>query len=177
MSLPTTRLVNASLFLLGWLACVWLGSSWWLLAPLALLGAHFVWLSSWAAEGKLVVSIMLAGAGLDSFLLQIGVIGFPGEPQLVPLWLLLIWALLGTTFNHCLEWSRRHWWLASLTGALLAPLLYGGYLALTAVSAPLGQVQTLLILSACWAVLFPLLHGFAQYYRQQHELAGRRRST
>lgn len=176
MSKTAAQGANALLFLLGWSACLVVGSSWWLLAPLGLLALHFVWLSSWQAEGKQVASIMLAGAALDSFLLQLGVIGFPGEPQLVPLWLLLCWALLGTTFNHCLAWSGRRWWLASLTGALLAPLVYLSYLSLTPMSAPLGTRRTLLTLAGCWAVLFPLLHGFAHHYRQQYLILQKRRA-
>ena len=75
--MPDRRLIaNAVLFQLGWLACVLGGNSYWLAVPLVALLVHFFWTSSWAAEGKLVVSVMLAGAALDSFLLQLGVLEF-----------------------------------------------------------------------------------------------------
>ena len=61
--MPDRRLIaNAVLFQLGWLACVLGGTSFWLAVPLVALLVHFFWPSSWAAEGKLVASVMLAGA-------------------------------------------------------------------------------------------------------------------
>ena len=61
--MPDRRLIaNAVLFQLGWLACVLGGNSYWLAVPLVALLVHFFWTSSWAAEGKLVASVMLAGA-------------------------------------------------------------------------------------------------------------------
>lgn len=163
-------IINASLFLVGWLACLWGGSSWWLLISLMALALHFRLVSSWSAEGKLVISVMLAGATLDSFLLQMDVLAYPGNPALVPLWQALFWALLGTTLNHSLAWTGRSWWLASLVGAVAA---LGCYSAISAVrGVGLGQhpATTLAIAAASWAVLFPLLHGFAHLYRDQYRM-------
>ena len=45
-------LVNAVLFQAGWFACVFAAKQPWLLAvPIAALLVHFLWTSSWAAEG------------------------------------------------------------------------------------------------------------------------------
>ena len=77
--MPVKLIANALLFQASWFACVLGGTSGWLLIPLAALVIHFTWISSWAAEGKLVVSVMLAGTALDSFLLQMGVFSFPGD--------------------------------------------------------------------------------------------------
>ncbi|WP_150304144.1 DUF2878 domain-containing protein [Pseudomonas saliphila] len=169
MSAPS-NLINASLFIVGWLACVLGGSTWWLLIPLVALTVHFVLVSSWSAEGKTVVSVMLAGATLDSFLLQMNVLTYPGDPALVPLWQALVWALLGTTLNHCLAWSGRSWWLASAVGAVAALLCYSANAALRGVGLGQNPMSTLAITSISWAVLFPLLHGFAQLYREQHRM-------
>ncbi|HDZ55924.1 MAG TPA: DUF2878 domain-containing protein [Pseudomonas xinjiangensis] len=168
--MPGMLIINALLFSIGWLACLLGGTSWWLVIPVAALLIHFQWVSSWTAEGKLVASVMLAGATLDSFLIQINVLGFPGEPTLVPLWLLLFWALLGTTINHSLAWSGRRWWLASATGAGTGALVYLAQAWLADLSMPMGRETTLLILAAIWAVVFPLIHGFAHLYRQQYQL-------
>lgn len=175
--MPGKHSANALLFLIGWIVCVIGGTSWWLLIPLAIFAVHFIVISSWAAEGKLVASVMLAGGALDSFLLQMGVLDLPGDPQLIPLWLLAIWGLLGTTLNHCLAWSRRYWWLASITGAIIGVLIHLTASMMNVITLPLGQQTTLLILIASWAIVFPLLHGFAQVYQQQYEsrMAGARR--
>ena len=80
-------IVNTLLFQLGWFACVFGGDSLWLLSVAAMLAVHLLWTSSWAAEGKLLITVFLAGSALDSFLLNLGVFDF-GEPRtLIPLWL------------------------------------------------------------------------------------------
>ena len=73
-------IVNTLLFQLGWFACVFGGDSLWLLIVAAVLAVHLLWTSSWAAEGKLLVSVFIAGSALDSFLLNLGVFDF-GEPR------------------------------------------------------------------------------------------------
>lgn len=162
---------NASLFIAGWLACLLGGYSWWLVIAVVALVMHFALVSSWSAEGKTVISVMLAGATLDSFLLQMNVLTYPGDPVLVPLWQALFWALLGTTLNHCLAWSGRRWWLASLVGAFAAVICYSASVMLRGMTLALGPPITLGVLAASWAVLFPLLHGFAQLYRDQQRLS------
>ncbi|KAA0692381.1 DUF2878 domain-containing protein [Halopseudomonas laoshanensis] len=168
--MPVKLIANALLFQAGWFACVLGGTSVWLLVPLAALIVHFTWISSWAAEGKLVVSVMLAGAALDSFLLQMGVFQFTGEPLLAPLWLVLLWAMLGTTLNHCLAWSAKPLWMACVLGAIAGPFSYFAGAALAEVRLPLGTQLSAVILAICWAIMYPLLHGFAHLYREQFRL-------
>ncbi len=162
-------LANALLFQLGWLVCVFAGDSFWLLAVAAIIAVHLLWVSSWAAEGKLLLSVFLTGSALDSFLLNLGVFDF-GEPrQLIPLWLALLWLLLASTLNHCLAWTAQPWWRGSLLGALAAPLSYYAGARLAGVTLPLGTGPTLVILALTWAVVMPVLHGFARLYRAQYE--------
>ncbi|MGB7389098.1 DUF2878 domain-containing protein [Pseudomonas neustonica] len=169
--MPIRLIANALLFQAAWFACVMGGTSWWLLIPAAALLIHFIWISSWAAEGKLVVSVALVGAAIDSFLLQLGVFDFASTDTLVPIWLVLLWALLATTLNHCLAWTAKPIWLASILGAISGPLSYFTGSALNdSVMLPLGTQHTALILAPIWALIFPLLHGFAHLYREQFRL-------
>ena len=169
--MPDRRLIaNAVLFQLSWFACVLGGTSIWLVVPVVALLVHFFWISSWAAEGKLVVSVMLAGAALDSFLLQLGVLQFAGQETLVPPWLALLWALLATTLNHCLSWTARPIWRAALLGAIGGPLSYLAGARLAEVGLPLGQLNTVLLLGGIWALVMPVLHGFAHLYREQYRM-------
>lgn len=170
-------LANALLFLLGWLVCVFAGDSPWLLAVAAIVAAHLLWVSSWAAEGKLLLSVFLAGSALDSFLLNLGLFDF-GEPrQLIPLWQALLWLLLASTLNHCLAWTAQPWWRGSLLGAVAAPLAYYAGAQIADVALPLGTWPTLAILAAVWALAMPVLHGFAKLYRAQYQQSLRSRRT
>ncbi len=161
-------LLNALLFQLGWFLCVFAAQQPWLLLGVPLLLAiHLGWVAGWHAEDRLLVSVLLSGAALDSTLLQMGVLDFAGDSLLLPLWLAALWLLFGTTLNHCLAWSARPWWRASLLGACGGPLSYYAGAQLAGVGMPLGLWPSLLILAGCWAVLLPLLHGFASLQRQR----------
>ncbi|MBV4477233.1 DUF2878 domain-containing protein [Pseudomonas sp. B2M1-30] len=155
------RLANAVLFQVGWLACVLGGNSLWLLLALAVLVIHLRWISGWAVEGRLILSVVIVGTAVDSVLRTVGVFEFKDLSPLIPLWLMLLWALLATTLRHCLQWSARPIWLASLLGALGGALSYyaGGQLA--GVRFPHGELPTLIGIGLLWAMLFPLLHYMA----------------
>ena len=156
-------LLNALLFQLGWFLCVFAAQQPWLLLGVPLLLAiHLRWVAGWHAEGRLLVSVLLSGAALDSTLLQMGVLDFAGDSLLLPLWLAALWLLFGTTLNHCLAWSARPWWLASLLGAVGGPLSYYAGSQLAGVSFAYGTAPTLIGLALLWAMLFPLLHRVAQ---------------
>ncbi len=160
------QLLNAALFQLGWLACVFSpGQPWLLLLALGLLGLHLAWFSSWAQDGKLLVSVALLGTVVDSLLLRLGVFDF-GQPRaLIPLWLILLWPLLACTLKHSLAWSAKPWWRASLLGGLSAPLSYYAGAQLAGVSLPYGTIPSLLGLALLWSGLFPLLHFLAGHYQ------------
>jgi len=157
-----TLLANAALFQLGWFACVFSPEQpWLLLVPLLVLGLHIGWLSSWAAEGKLLLGSLLIGVTLDSALLHLGLFDF-GQPRLlIPLWLALLWPLLASTLRHSLAWTARPWWRASLLGAISAPLSYYAGAHLAGVALPYGSTVTLLVLALLWAGVLPLLQHLA----------------
>ncbi|CAH0224599.1 MULTISPECIES: DUF2878 domain-containing protein [Pseudomonas] len=156
------RIANAVLFQLGWLACVLGGNSLWLLLAVAALVIHLRWISSWAAEGRLILCVVIVGTAVDSVLRYLDVFRFADASPLIPLWLMLLWALLATTLRHCLAWSARPWWLASALGAVGGALSYyaGGRLA--GVQFPYGEAATLIVIGLLWAGLFPLLHLMAR---------------
>lgn len=169
-----TTVLNTILFIAGWTACVLGGDSLWLLIPALVLLVHFLYVSSWAAEGKLVVSCMLIGSVISSAMLQMNWLNIFGHSQLTPLWLALSWALVGTLLNHALLWSARPWWRASVLGAIAVPLMYLAVAQRPDVVLTQALGVSLPLLAATGAVLLPLLHGFAQLYREQYQLTKRR---
>ncbi|WP_122611799.1 DUF2878 domain-containing protein [Pseudomonas viridiflava] len=156
------QIANAVLFQLGWLACVLGGNSLWLLLALAALVIHLRWISSWAAEGRLILCVVIVGTAVDSVLRYLDVFRFADASPLIPLWLMLLWALLATTLRHCLAWSARPWWLASALGAVGGALSYYGGGRLAGVQFPYGEAATLIVIGLLWAGLFPLLHLMAR---------------
>ena len=106
------------LFQCGWFVCVLGGDSRWLLIGIAALGVHLLWISSWTREGQVILAVTVLGTLVDTALRGLGVFEFNTPGPLIPLWLILLWALLATTLRHCLAWSAQPWWLASLLGAV-----------------------------------------------------------
>lgn len=162
------QLANAMLFQLGWFACVFSPAQpWLLLVPVAVLGVHLSWLSSWAQEGKLLLGVLLLGTALDSLLLNLGLFDFGQPRRVIPLWLALLWPLLASTLKHSLAWTRP-WWRASLLGAIAAPLSYYAGAQLAGVRLPFGTTPTLLGLALLWALLLPLLQHLAWHPAQRN---------
>ena len=126
-------LVNALLFQAGWFACVFAaGQPWLLLVPLAALLVHFLWTSSWAAEGRLVISVMLIGCVLDSFLLNLGVLDFGTDSLLLPVWM-AAYKYSGKSYRFVVNGQTGEvqgerpysWWKIGLTVLLVAALVAG----------------------------------------------------
>lgn len=155
-------LVNAVLFQCAWFACVLGGHSLWLLVAVAVLAIHLLWTSSWHQEGQVILAVTLLGTVIDTVLRTFGVFHFSMPGPLIPLWLVLLWALLATTLRHCLGWSAQPWWRASLLGAVGGPLSYYAGSQLAGVSFGYGTLPTLIGLALLWALIFPVLHWIAQ---------------
>lgn len=155
------QIANAVLFQAGWFACVLGGNSYWLLIPVAVLLIHLLWISSWAAEGKLLLWITALGTVLDSTLMLLGVFDFSSQGLLIPLWLILLWAVLGTTLRHCLAWTAKPLWRASLLGAIGGPMSYYAGSQLAGVQLPLGLWPSMSLLAVLWAAVFALLQSLS----------------
>ncbi len=159
------NLINAGLFQLGWFACVLGGNSLWLLLAGGALLAHLLWISRSLAQVRLIAVVCVLGSTVDSLLLNAGVFAFKQPGVLIPFWLVLLWALLAITLNHCLAWTAKPLWRAILLGAIGGPLSYYAGQRLGAVQFPLGLWPTLLGLSLLWAGLFPLLSTCSRWLR------------
>ena len=159
------NLINAGLFQLGWFACVLGGNSLWLLLAGSALLAHLLWISRSLAQVRLIAVVCVLGSTVDGLLLNAGVFAFKQAGVLIPFWLVLLWALLAITLNHCLAWTAKPLWRAILLGAIGGPLSYYAGQRLGAVQFPLGLWPTLLGLSLLWAGLFPLLSTCSRWLR------------
>ncbi|WP_397449810.1 DUF2878 domain-containing protein [Pseudomonas sp. NA-150] len=163
------NLINLLLFQVGWFACVLGGTSLWLLVAAGVLLVHLLWTSSWRSEGDLIISVTLIGTLVDSLLLACNVFDFDAGGPVIPLWLVVLWALLATTLNHGLAWTAKPLWRACLLGAVCGPLSYYAGSELAGVRLPLGLWPSMLLLAVIWAMLFPMLLYVADYFRLQTE--------
>jgi hypothetical protein len=157
------NLVNFALFQLGWFATVWLGAGAQpeiaALPVLAVLIIHLYLSPQALPELRIMGLALLIGLAWENLLAIAGLVVYPsGQPlgHLAPLWLLALWPLLASTLNVSLRWLRGSTGLAVAFGAVGGPLAFLAGERLGAVQFP-APIMSLALLSAGWALLFPLL--------------------
>jgi prepilin signal peptidase PulO-like enzyme (type II secretory pathway) len=151
--------INLILFQLGWFAAV-LGGN--LVAVLFILPAiawHFFY-SHCKKEDSIALGIcVLLGICHDSVLLNFNFLIIPGYLTFPPLWLILLWALLGITLNHSLKWIYERPLISAVSGAIAAPLSYLAGVKLSDAEWAGSLSQIIFIIAAMWVFLLPL-HRF-----------------
>lgn len=155
-------ITNAVLFQIGWLICIlWGNPAAIYFTALALL-LHFLFSSIRLADALAVIISVLIGLAHDLFLIHGGHILFVESTNFPPLWLICLWALLGITLNHSLQWiySRPLW--SSLVGAVAGTLSYIAGVALSAAEWSSPELDILPIMAAVpliaflWLLVLPL---------------------
>ncbi|WP_337880805.1 DUF2878 domain-containing protein [Rheinheimera sp.] len=164
------RLVlNSCLFNLCWFACVYWGNG---VAGLVLVWACMhLWLSPAAkTEAALLFGVTCTGVLVDSLWMLGSVLVFPGQPTLLPFWLVMLWLAFAMTLNGYLSLLKGKVLLQSLTGAVAGPLSYWAGQQLGAVEFGLPLSWVLPLLGLVWALLLPAFFWLNQrLYGDKHE--------
>ena len=102
----------------------------------------------------LLLALIAGGMGLavDSGLGLAGVFNF----SLAPVWIVALWMAFGSVLPAFLSWLGGRYVLASLIGAVGAPLSYYGGVGLGAVQMP-HLIFSLTAIALVWAAVMPLL--------------------
>ena len=119
-------------------------------------------------EWQLLLLTMFIGGVVDTVLAAAGIFTFTAAgtfwPQnVIPLWLLLLWANFATTLCHSLSWLRQYPIIAFGLGGIAGPLAYLGG---SKITDKLIITQSLpgfaIALAVAWAVLCLLLPYLAE---------------
>lgn len=159
-------LVDALLLQIGWWAAVlgaadgrpWSGS----VAVGAALCVHLAIRPAPARTPLLGRASILAaiGTAVDSTLLSLGVLGFPGSDAtvLVPVWITALWAQFAVA-PDVFAFLRGRPGIAAGLGAVAGPLAYAGGARLGAaeIAPGLETATAVLALGSVWAVVLPAL--------------------
>ncbi|QIR15329.1 DUF2878 domain-containing protein [Shewanella aestuarii] len=146
-------IINALSFQAIWWLGV-LGQNQYLWLSAVIVALQFTVLKAKLTEFKIMLVASVIGFSLDMLLIQFGVFVF----STFPWWLLILWGGFSITLNHSLGFCHRlAWYLQALLGGVSGSLSYLAGAKFYAVSLPMGQLQSSLILAVIWSVLFPVL--------------------
>jgi hypothetical protein len=150
--------INLILFQLGWFAAILGGNTGAILFILPALCWHFFYCPHKKEDFILVLLCVFLGILHDSFLLNYGFLIIPHHFVFPPVWLILLWALLGITLNHSLKWIYERPLVAAVSGAIAAPLSYLAGVKLSEAEWAGSLPQIVFIIAVIWVFLLPLHH-------------------
>jgi hypothetical protein len=166
--------INIIFYQMAWLIAVFGAARghWWA-GPVAV--AVFAVVQLWLSEQRradlyLIVVAAAVGFVVDSGFAQSGALRYAASEQwaFAPFWIVALWINFSLTLNHSLSYLKLHLGLASLLGAIGAPLAYWGAAKGWSAIAFEGQpTATLAALALVWAVVTPLLCMAARYFTER----------
>ena len=147
--------INLFWFQLAWFTAVYFQQQ--AIVPLLLsLGLHFYLSRQRVLDLYRLLWVALIGSCIDSLLSISGVFVF-SDYRVLPYWLLLLWAHFALSLNYSMAWLRaKPLWVKCLSGGIFAPLSYFAGVKLSALSLPLGEWPSLLLLAVIWMAFMPV---------------------
>ncbi len=125
----------------------------------ALIAFHYAAVADIRSELNRVVPCAALGMGVDFTLAMTGVYDFGAS--LFPLWMVCLWFVFPTVLPRAMAFLGEGIWRPIILGAI-APANYLAGAKFGAVTLPLGDVTTMLILVPLWMVMLPLMVKFSQ---------------
>jgi len=176
--MSTSIIINFTLMQVAWFICVvgaahekpWIG----VFATVFVLIWHFKQAQQAKPEMILLMIALFIGACFDQLMHSAQLISYQAHGwshDIVPAWILALWAGFVTALNVSLRWMHGKWSLAIAFGAIGGPLAYMGAARLGAVEL-IQYPQSYVALSVGWAILTPTLLFLAQKFdgfRLNHE--------
>lgn len=155
-------LANFILFQLGWCLAVLFPGSFAAFAALAIVVAHLAFISAFPLrELRFIIMVTVLGSTLDVIHLLTGVLAFPDHAGalaggMIPLWLVMLWAVFATAINHCLYWMRRSSMILFGLPPIAGALAYYSAGRLGSIEIGYG-LAGIAAIGAGWGLLYPVL--------------------
>ncbi|HMM56690.1 MAG: DUF2878 domain-containing protein [Proteobacteria bacterium] len=168
--------INIGFYQATWLAAIaGAARGWWWAGP-AMLAVFAAWQLSVSNERRADLEVMacaaIAGFAVDTLCVRGGIFTYAApvpSPDFAPIWIVALWMSFALTLNHSLTWLKAHLALASVLGAVGAPLAYlaaaRGWNALSFAARPALALGALAI---AWAILAPTLFYLARHLVRKH---------
>lgn len=158
-----------------WCVCVVAGSEnmFWLGMPLVLiyLAFHLFFMSvSPKKEMMLIAALTVLGSITDSVLALLGAVSYAwAYVGGIAWWTVSLWACFATTYWHAFSWLSPHTLLASVMGAIGAPMCYAWIESRGAIFFPHGKIEAFFIIGVVWAVVLPVSFVMSRWIQRLPE--------
>ena len=163
------HLINITLFVTGWSACLLFDNSVALLTTIAILFLHLKFVGCWQQEKEILLITFLLGCAVDSFAGNLGILEFSTSNRLLPISMACVWALAGTTIRHSLQFCSKRSWQAFLTGFAFALIHYTLIGLKSGIYRAPDFWQTLLVMSIVWSIVLPILMAFSAVWLERYK--------
>lgn len=121
-----------------------------------ILVSHFLFSQHRSRDLLSLVCITLVGCLFDLSISYLGIFSFK-EGQLLPFWLIFLWANFALTFYYSMAWlARLPILLQAILGGIFGTLSYYSAFKLGAVEYPFGEMTTIICLILIWSVTLPV---------------------
>jgi len=148
--------INILIFQAGWFAAVLGGDLFATLFILPALVFHFVFTPSKKEDFIAVILCISLGMVHDSLLLSQNLLKIDQHLYFPPIWLILIWSLLGISLLHSLRWVYEKPLFSSLFGTIAAPISYLAGVKLSESQWTGSMTKIILVIAIIWLFLLPL---------------------
>lgn len=168
--------INIAFYQATWFAAIaGAARGWWWAGP-SMLAVFAAWQISVSDERHadlgLISCAAVIGFSVDTLCVRGGVFTYAApvpSPDFAPIWIVTMWMSFALTLNHSLAWLKTRPALASVLGAVGAPLAYfaaaRGWNALAFAARP---ALALGVLAVAWAILAPALFMLASRLDRKH---------
>jgi hypothetical protein len=127
-----------------------------LLIMLIILMGHFLLSQHRGRDLLTLIFITIVGCFVDLSISYVGLFSFK-EGELLPFWLVLLWANFSLTFHYSMSWLLRVPVLVqAILGGVFGCFSYYAAYKLGAVEYPFGEVFTIVWLAVIWFVSLPI---------------------
>jgi hypothetical protein len=167
------RLVNYAAFYLIWGLCLYLKGGEGIFVTFLVTGIyvalHFAFVSNHPVrEGIFALCMTIFGLANESMLSLTGVLSYAEVLYAGVSWLtIVLWFCFSLTYWHAFSWLESRLILASVLGAIAAPVCYSVLAEAGAVTFLLNKTTTLFFIGLDWAVILPSTFAFSRWFRRE----------
>lgn len=168
------NLANFILFQLGWFVAVIYPGQLAALIAVAIVATHLMFISAFPQrEFRFILMATVLGSVLDVLHQNLGILRFPGyegafDSGMIPVWLVMLWAVFATAVNHCLYWMRHYRLVLFGLPPFAGALAYGAAERVGTIEIGYG-LWGIVAIGLGWGLAYPVLVRVSQWLESIEE--------